>query len=701
MHTQAVPKFHIPRLLWATALISLMVLGAVALSGRVEAQQTTAIDPGPGTEYISPRLWAILQRQANGDSNLPLSLDVEFTYALASKKDVTSAIASAGGKRLMEGVWQIPTNKTLGIIQRQDVYRAELYGFVVGQGESHAPRMNGTLAEVVAAFKVGLPSAQAAKYALFVKGDGVAVRVGIPDASTEGKVRKWLTGKGLYVPTVPSRMRDGYNIAVLLPVNLIEPLLNAFPSITLFAASKGEAPLNRAHWPQEAADYEQDMVSGLLKPSSADNSQQGGVIGASSSDDRDWEVDLEDRQEDHGVDLWHDVGLKGKHGSTAVKIGIIDWGFAGLDETPGLDDFDFVEDTLDPSDSDALDGNAFCQSITKGTWPNGWILTRGSEDCEPRYGASRFIGVDINHGVNVAEIVQDMAPDAEILYAQANSPRQLYRAAYWLKEKGVDVIVHAGGWPFDGKGDGTGVFGVEVAHKYEANGLLSHEHSTPRYQPSPLSTVDEFVTSASGPVWINAAGNSEQMTMFIKDPQVLGGTGALKDFLVLNSGVSASGDPTGHGRTCQQVPMKPLTIYSYSMRWADSWPAAGNDLDFVVSRALNSDPKNSDSNFANSSQTDQLGDGYAVRRVTGQNLTSSDTNNSYCLRVWVNPDTGETATAPKWVQVQLIASDNDYGWGPAMIYKATASSTPRPVPTVACWRWAHSTTGTPPTARRS
>ena len=119
-----------------------------------------------------------------------------------------------------------------------------------------------------------------------------------------------------------------------------------------------------------------------------------------------------------------------------VKVGIIDWGFRNLNNDPDLTDLDKVSGFND------LTGNAYCQSVSESVWPLGKTLESIGSQCEPGLGLSA-----VNHGVNVAELVNDIAPQAKLFYAQANSPRQLYRAADWLTRQNVDVIVNAGGWP--------------------------------------------------------------------------------------------------------------------------------------------------------------------------------------------------------------------------------------------------------------
>ena len=64
----------------------------------VRAQQpTTAVDPGPGTEYLMPALWALLQRHTNGDATVPTTLDVRLAYSLEHEAVVQQAITAAGG----------------------------------------------------------------------------------------------------------------------------------------------------------------------------------------------------------------------------------------------------------------------------------------------------------------------------------------------------------------------------------------------------------------------------------------------------------------------------------------------------------------------------------------------------------------------------------------------------------------------------
>jgi len=311
-------------------------------------------------------------------------------------------------------------------------------------------------------------------------------------------------------------------------------------------------------------------------------------------------------------------------------------------------------------------------------------LEDNSDPCEPEIGLHiplvgwNIGGRDVDHGVSVAELVDDMAPNAKLYYAQANSPRQVYRAAWWLNKKGVDVIVHASGWPYDGSGNGDSPLDVLSTHTSDARANNTDEHSADRYHPSPLSTVDAFVTSSSGPIWVNAAGNMEQLTMKIDDPDLLGGTGTFANYLVLNDGYTDATDPDGRLRTCQEVPKKGKSVYMYSLRWADSWPVATKNLDFFVATpGMNTESKYVNP-FAKSSEKEQLDRRFAVRTVI---KNSVDREDDHCLRIKVNANSSGQRVAPEWVQFQILTNlydvqigTSDDGQGHSIVNPASSAN---------------------------
>lgn len=95
-------------------------------------------------------------------------------------------------------------------------------------------------------------------------------------------------------------------------------------------------------------------------------------------------------------------------------------------------------------------------------------------------GALDITGDGEIHGTACAEVVHDVAPDAELYLANAGTPAELQQAEQWMVDQGVEVISHSVGW-FFGPGDGTGV-------------------------------IDGIAAAASdaGVLWVNAAGNFAQ-----------------------------------------------------------------------------------------------------------------------------------------------------------------------------------------------
>ena len=354
----------------------------------------------------------------------------------------------------------------------------------------------------------------------------------------------------------------------------------------------------------------------------------------------------------HGVAPWQ-AETDGSQTGFGIKVGIIDWGFAGLNDTPGLTDLNIWDE--DGTEAENANSNAFCQSVRHSTWPGGQWMYFFSLKCEPT--KSRIVP-PVDHGVNIAELVKDIAPSAELFYAQANSPRQVYKAARWLKDtKNVDVIVHAAGWAYDGKGDGTSPIGGASNWTFNENPSTwgTNQHSAYRYEPSPLNTVDKI--TEDGPVWINAAGNMELITMRKTGLGVVGGTTAYKDFLVLNSGITATDATTAGQRACQRVPWNFKKIYIHNLRWADSWTSPTVDLDFFVG-AEHIRPDVADSlAFVNTAdgRDEQLDRDLPMRRAVH---FAANTHNEVCLRIKVNrDDAGNLPTLPSWIQFHIITQD--------------------------------------------
>jgi subtilisin family serine protease len=78
------------------------------------------------------------------------------------------------------------------------------------------------------------------------------------------------------------------------------------------------------------------------------------------------------------------------------------------------------------------------------------------------------------HGTACAEIVHDMAPDAELLLVNFSTDVEYHNAVSWIIEQGmadedqkVDIISCSVGWLNSGAGDGTGLICADVKNAYD------------------------------------------------------------------------------------------------------------------------------------------------------------------------------------------------------------------------------------------
>ena len=113
---------------------------------------------------------------------------------------------------------------------------------------------------------------------------------------------------------------------------------------------------------------------------------------------------------------WHSAGFRGQ----GAKVGIITSGFAGYESLLGTE--------LPPSNR--LRIQAFGASIPSPT---------------------------LKYATTMAEIIYDLAPDAEIWVAIVDYPSDDFNAGLaWLESNGVKTILTTWSWQFSGPGDGTG-----------------------------------------------------------------------------------------------------------------------------------------------------------------------------------------------------------------------------------------------------
>lgn len=137
------------------------------------------------------------------------------------------------------------------------------------------------------------------------------------------------------------------------------------------------------------------------------------------------------------ADAWQAAGFSGK----GIKIGVIDIGFDRYRELLGTD----------------LPANVTARSFTADTE----IDQTGSV-----------------HGTACAEIIHDIAPDAELFFTIYDTQAERRLAVDWLMAQGVDIISHSRSGMY-GPMDGTGEFARMVEQKVMSQGVL----------------------------WVNAAGN--------------------------------------------------------------------------------------------------------------------------------------------------------------------------------------------------
>ena len=205
--------------------------------------------------------------------------------------------------------------------------------------------------------------------------------------------------------------------------------------------------------------------------------------------------------------FWNQAKYKG----SSVKVGILDGGFVGISELMGKE----LPETI----------NSRCYSSIFQYTEN--VIT----DCE----------ITTNHGTSVAEIIFDVAPEAEIYVSNPGSPAAMRDAVEWMVYNGVDVINHSMGWSWDGPGDGT----------------------SPR-PDSPLHSVDFAV--GNGIVWVNGVGNEAKSTWFGSFSDI--DKDSLLDFNV--------------GSNSNFIQLNKLKSTTLQLRWEDSWDAAESDLNIYL-----------------------------------------------------------------------------------------------------------------------
>ncbi|HNS23253.1 MAG TPA: CARDB domain-containing protein [Candidatus Bipolaricaulis anaerobius] len=190
-----------------------------------------------------------------------------------------------------------------------------------------------------------------------------------------------------------------------------------------------------------------------------------------------------------GASAFHSAGIRG----SGVKVAVIDLGFSGL-----------------------------ATSQAQGDLPYS-VVTRDF--------TGTGIETGISHGTAVAQIVYDIAPDAQLYLVKIGNEVDLDNAVTYCISEGISIINHSLGWYNTNFYDGTGTI-ADIARRATSAGIL----------------------------WVQAAGNSGQ--------KHYGAT-----FTDGNSDGWHDSDVTFAATAGQQI--------AFYLTW-DAWPATGDDYDLYL-----------------------------------------------------------------------------------------------------------------------
>jgi subtilisin family serine protease len=194
-----------------------------------------------------------------------------------------------------------------------------------------------------------------------------------------------------------------------------------------------------------------------------------------------------------GAPEWHSRGFAGE----GVKVAIIDAGFAGYTDRQASGDLPQELVTADFCDGDLLEER---------------------------------------HGTAVAEVVHEMAPEAELYLLCVGTEVDLAAAEAFAEAQGVQIVSHSLAWFGPERGDGTGFIGGIVAR-----------------------------ARAAGILWVNAAGN-------------YGSTHWSGTF------TSTDGDlwhEWGQGDEVNSILLPAGRVICGFLRW-DEWPVGISDFDLLL-----------------------------------------------------------------------------------------------------------------------
>ena len=281
-----------------------------------------------------------------------------------------------------------------------------------------------------------------------------------------------------------------------------------------------------------------------------------------------------------GADAWQACSLTG----AGAKIAVVDLGFIGL---------------------------AAAQAA--GEIPPGAI---------ERDETGTGIEADTPHGVGVAEIIYDLAPDAELHLVKIGDASDLDAAQQYCNDNGIHVINHSVGWYNINFYDGVAYDSI---------------------QPSPVATADD--AQANGILWVNAAGNDRQAHALI--PWV-------------DDNADNSADWTPDGIYVNQVGWQDSGEVIVALLTWNAWPTTDQDFDLLLRswKGNSWEVVAASENWQTGTQPPVESLQYVVTRPAYYGLTirkySATESPTFILRSWYDP-------------LQYYGYDNDHTPAPGSI----------------------------------
>ena len=247
--------------------------------------QLSTVELGTVTQYLSPELWGLLYQQVT-EETVPERVSVMiYENKVDTTPGLSDYITAAGGTSSGDMLWEVPSSLLQSLVLRPDVAKMWLQTDRTTRHVSTDPYptlgLNDALDDVVEAHAAGVPAGQAALYSFFMKDGQILVSVTAPDVATETAIRTWLTTRNIFLHSqTQSGARDTLYIMVVLPVEQILPLAQAYPSATL----EGEdlispgITLSRAHWDAEILEASTTPVDWWTTPLASDGTSGGSTI---------------------------------------------------------------------------------------------------------------------------------------------------------------------------------------------------------------------------------------------------------------------------------------------------------------------------------------------------------------------------------------------------------------------------------------